>query len=87
VNFWKAWENKDRQFCDNLVNDVEVPFFTNLVKKYGWHLSIKAALEIAGHFSRTERLPMLPINDDQFSSFKSWFEKIDYKKYLEYNLN
>jgi 4-hydroxy-tetrahydrodipicolinate synthase len=87
VNFWKAWENKDRQFCDNLVNDVEVPFFTNLVKKYGWHLSIKAALEIAGHFPRTERLPMLPINDDQFASFKSGFEKIDYKKYLEYNPN
>ena len=87
VNFWKAWENRDRQFCDKLVNDVEVPFFTNLVKKYGWHLSIRAALEIAGHFPRTERLPMLPINDDQFVSFKSEFEKIDYKKYLEYNPN
>lgn len=87
VNFWNAWENRDRQFCDKLVNDVEVPFFTNLVKKYGWHLSIRAALEIEGHFPRTERLPMLPINDDQFASFKSEFEKIDYKKYLEYNPN
>lgn len=84
VNFWKAWENKDRKFCDNLVKDVEVPFFTNLVKKYGWHLSIKAALEIVGHFPRTERLPMLPINEEQFASFKSEFEKIDYKKYLQY---
>ena len=84
VNFWKAWENKDRKFCDNLVKDVEVPFFTNLVKKYGWHLSIKAALEIVGHFPRTERLPMLPINEEQFASFKPEFEKIDYKKYLEY---
>ena len=87
VNFWKAWENKDRKFCDNLVKDVEVPFFTNLVKKYGWHLSIKAALEIVGHFPRTERLPMLPINEEQFASFKPEFEKIDYKKYLEYNPN
>tara|TARA_A100001011_G_C14248055_1_gene816522 strand:+ start:60 stop:1007 length:948 start_codon:yes stop_codon:yes gene_type:complete len=88
VNFWKAWENNDRQFCDNLVNDIEVPFFnTNLVKKYGWHLSIRAALEIVGHFPRTERLPMLPINEDQFTLFKSEFEKIDYKKYLEYKPN
>ena len=57
---------------------------SDLVKKYGWHLSIKAALEVVGHFPRTERLPMLPLNDEEYYLFKSEFEKIEYKKYLEY---
>ena len=47
-------------------------------------LSIKAALEVVGHFPRTERLPMLPLNDEEYYLFKSEFEKIEYKKYLEY---
>lgn len=84
VNFWKAWENQDKTYCENMIHDVEIPFFTNLVKKYGWHLSIKAALEVVGHFPRTERLPMLPLNDEEYYLFKSEFEKIEYKKYLEY---
>ena len=84
VNFWKAWNHNDLEFCNNMINDVEVPFFTELVSKYGWHLSIKAALEVVGHFKRTERLPMLPINEDEYNLFKKEFDKIEYKKYLEY---
>ena len=32
VNFWKAWENQDKTYCENMIQDVEIPFFTNLVK-------------------------------------------------------
>jgi len=84
INFWKAWNNDDLEFCNNLINDVEIPFFTELVSKFGWHLSIKAALEVVGHFKRTERLPMLPINEHDYDLFKKEFEKIEYKKFLEY---
>ena len=84
VNFWKAWNNDDLEFCNNMINDVEVPFFTELVSKFGWHLSIRAALEAVGHFKRTERLPMLPINEDEYDLFKKVFDKIEYKKFLEY---
>ena len=84
VNFWKAWQQKDLDYCDNMINDVEVPFFSNLVSKYGWHLSIKAALEATGHFKRTERLPMLPISNEEYKKFKLEFEKINFEKYLNY---
>jgi len=83
VNFWEAWKNNDIKFCEEIVNEVEVPFF-ELVSKYGWHLAIKAALEAVGHFDRTERLPMLPINDTEYGFFKKEFEKINYKKFLKY---
>tara|TARA_B100002019_G_C21225200_1_gene577003 strand:+ start:244 stop:1170 length:927 start_codon:yes stop_codon:yes gene_type:complete len=82
VNFWNAYVDKNMEYCDNLLNEVEVPFFSNLVSKYGWHLSIRAALEIVGHFPRTERLPMLPINESDFESFKEEFRKIEYKKFI-----
>jgi len=41
-------------------------------------------LEVVGHFKRTERLPMLPINEHDYDLFKKEFEKIEYKKFLEY---
>ncbi len=84
VNFWKAWINNDKNFCNNLINEVEVPFLKNLCSKYGWHLSIKAALEIVGYFKRTERLPMLPLSEEEFVSFQSEFEKIEYKNFINY---
>ncbi len=84
VNFWKAWNQNDMEFCNNMINDVEIPFFSELVSKFGWHLTIKAALEVVGHFPRTERLPMLPINEDDFNLFKREFNKIKYKQFLDY---
>ena len=50
----------------------------------GAFAAIKAALEAVGHFDRTERLPMLPINDTEYGFFKKEFEKINYKKFLKY---
>ena len=83
INFWNAWQNDDKDFCNALIQDVELPF-SKLNERFGWHLSIKAALEIVGHFDRTERLPMLPLNDEDFKFFRKEFEKIEYKKYVIY---
>lgn len=83
INFWDAWQNNDKKFCEDLIQNVEIPF-AKLNEKFGWHLSIKAALEVVGHFNRTERLPMLPLNDEEFKYFQSEFEKIEYKKFINY---
>mgnify|MGYP001287462128 CR=1 FL=1 len=83
INFWNAWQNDDKDFCNALIKDVELPF-SKLNERFGWHLSIKAALEVVGHFDRTERLPMLPLNDEDFKFFRKEFEKIEYKKYVIY---
>ena len=84
INFWNAWQNNDKEYCNSLVSEVESPFFDGLVPKFGFHVSIKAALEAAGHFSRTERLPMFPLTEDEFLEFRKEFEKIEYQKFLKY---
>ena len=82
VNFWNSWVNNNKEYCMSLVEDVEVPFFDKIVPKFGWHITIKAALEAVGHFPRTERLPMFPLNNEEFDYFKKEFGKINYQKYL-----
>ena len=59
-----------------IINEIELPFFEKGVSRYGWHLAVKAALEARGHFSRVERMPMLAIDDTEFSSFKKWFSTL-----------
>ena len=84
INFWNAWQAGDKEYCNSMVTEVEAPFFDDLVPKFGFHISIKAALEAAGHFPRTERLPMYPLSKDEFNYFRKEFEKIDYQKFLNY---
>ena len=66
VNFWAAWQQKETDFCQAMIDRIEVPFFENVVDQYGWHLGIKAALEARGIMSRHERMPMLAIDEKQF---------------------
>lgn len=64
VNFWKAYQQGNKEVLDRIVNEIEVPFFENGVKKLSWHLTIKAALEARGLMNRHERLPMLALKDE-----------------------
>ena len=48
--------------------EVEVPFFEKAVKKFGWHLTIKAALEALGIMPRFDRMPLLPLLLDSASA-------------------
>ena len=55
------------KIIQHVLQRIEDPFFEKIVNRYGWHISIKACLEARGICSRYERLPMLPIdNDDMF---------------------
>jgi len=60
-----------------------MPFFRKGVSVYGWHLMIRAALELRGHFSRHERMPMLALTVEQIESIQSWFEALPINKVLE----
>jgi 4-hydroxy-tetrahydrodipicolinate synthase len=66
VNFWNAYLRNDKKIMENIINDVEVPFFSNVVDRYGWHLGIKAALESRGHMSRYERMPMMELSQNDY---------------------
>lgn len=65
TRFWEAYNGDDFQLMERIINHVEVPFFTKAVGQYGWHLAVKAALEVRGHMTRHERMPMLPLQDEE----------------------
>ena len=62
-NFYKAYVEGNHAYTQKVINEIEVPFFEKCVQRYGWHLSIKSALEAQGHMQRNERMPMLALND------------------------
>tara|TARA_B100000212_G_C27385019_1_gene538994 strand:- start:14770 stop:15735 length:966 start_codon:yes stop_codon:yes gene_type:complete len=65
IIFYNAYLKSDQKIIDFILTKIEDPFFNNICSKYGWHLSIKAALEFRGIFSRFERMPMMPIDQTE----------------------
>jgi len=56
--FWAAVELGDQEVIDDVISNVEVPFFEGPVKSYGWHVACRAALSVMGWCQPWERLPM-----------------------------
>jgi len=83
IQFWEAYKRGDESFQQKIINEIEMPFFRKGVSVYGWHLMIRAALELRGHFSRHERMPMLALTVEQIESIQSWFEALPIDKVLE----
>ncbi len=63
--FWQAWQAGRKEVCDRIVNEIEVPFFAEGVSQLSWHLTIKSALESRGVMSRHDRMPLMPLSDEQ----------------------
>ncbi len=61
TTFWDAWQNGNQNIVYKIVNEIEAPFFELGVKKYGWHLTIKAALEHFGVMSQHDRMPLMQL--------------------------
>jgi hypothetical protein len=47
-----------------MIQKIETPFFKACVNRYGWHLSIKSALEARGLMGRTDRMPLLALGEE-----------------------
>jgi len=64
IAFFRLYNAGDTEGCKKILNDIEFPF-NEVIYKYGWHLGIKSAIDIAGVMSRFERMPLLqlPNND------------------------
>ena len=82
VEFWKAYQKNDMKKCNNIINEIDIPFFAKGVDKYGWHLMIKAALEIRGHFKRQERMPMMELPEKDMEEIRKWFNKLPIDSYI-----
>ena len=76
IRFYEAYSRRDVLTWQRIIDEIEVPFFENGVDIYGWHLIIRAALELRGHFSRHERMPMLPMTDEMVEDVRAWFGQL-----------
>ncbi|MDF1823591.1 MAG: dihydrodipicolinate synthase family protein [Verrucomicrobiales bacterium] len=65
TNFYRWWKDGKTELCDRLIEEVQKPFFEECVKPFGWHLSIKAALEARGYMSRHDRMPLMPLSQGE----------------------
>jgi 4-hydroxy-tetrahydrodipicolinate synthase len=83
VDWHTAWKNGDLEKCNQIINNVEIPF-GEIAKTFGWHLGIKTAMDIMGVMNRVERMPLQQLPDQSFKQLKNMMydiaDKSDYLK-------
>ena len=84
IDFYKYYILKDKKQMDLLIKIIEEPFF-EIKDKYGWHLTIKAFLELNKNFKRYERSPIKEIDKNEMKKCKKVFQLIK-KKIKDNNL-
>ena len=62
--FWEYYNEGNVEGYMRIVNDVETPYFEGGLKKYSWHLSIKASLESQGLMLRKDRMPLMELSTE-----------------------
>lgn len=83
ARFWEFYKEGNKQGYMDIVNKIEVPFFEEGVKKYGWHLTIKAALECLGYMSRHERLPLLALPNNEAKEINKLINNLPIEEVLK----
>lgn len=61
--FWEYYQSGNEEGYMEIINKVEVPFFERGVKRFGWHLTVKSAMEHRNLISRYERMPLMPLDE------------------------
>ncbi|MEP0356961.1 dihydrodipicolinate synthase family protein [Paraglaciecola sp.] len=74
--FWDACQSNDEATLDFVINDLEKPFFSTVVPKFGWHRTNKALLQAAGIMHRRDRMPLKHLNDQQFVEVQQVFNQV-----------
>ncbi len=82
VKFWNYYQDKNEKGINEIVEEIEDPFFANGVKQFGWHLTIKAALEARGHMERYERLPLLALDDAKALNVREIIANLPIEKHI-----
>ena len=66
----------NQEIVDFYSQRIEKPFFENVVKKHGWHIAHKAALEFFGYGERNERFPHAVLPDQDYRLLSGTFFEI-----------
>ena len=83
ISFWEAWKKNKMDSCERIIKEIEEPFFEHGVRKYGWHLSIKVALEYFNVMSRHDRMPLMPLNEADSNLLKQKLAKLPVRELTE----
>ena len=75
--FWQAYKAGDTALLERIIEEIEVPFFEEIVGPFGWHLGVRGALESRGIFARHERMPMMPIPDADMPKVRATMDRIE----------
>ncbi|MEE2890881.1 MAG: dihydrodipicolinate synthase family protein [Pseudomonadota bacterium] len=75
--FWQAYKAGDTALLERIIEEIEVPFFEDIVGPFGWHLGIRGALEARGIFARHERMPMMPIPEADMPKVRATMDRIE----------
>lgn len=71
-----AFIKNDTAYKEWYLKNIERPFFDEVVKKFGWHLAHKAALEYFGYGCRSERFPHAEMTNKDYMTASQTFGKI-----------
>ncbi len=75
IDFYNYYKLRNTKKMNEILNYIEDPF-SRIKKKYGWHLTIKALLQLNKNFMRYERSPLKEVNKNILHDIKASFNKI-----------
>ena len=75
VDFYNFYKLRKTKQMNIILKCIEDPFF-KIKDKYGWHLTIKAFLELNKNYQKFERSPLKEIDKKAFFKCKQVYEKI-----------
>lgn len=84
VDFYNFYKFKRKNKIHNIIRYIENPFF-KIKDQFGWHLTIKAFLELNENFARYERSPLRQLDENSMRKCKKVFDKIK-KQIIKNNL-
>jgi len=81
LDFYDACLNDDMTTAWGIINEIERPFLS-VGMKYGWHPSLKSAMEEEGIMNRFERPPLIQIPDAHHKEIVQILQKIKSSQYF-----
>lgn len=77
-DFYKYYKLKNIKNMNQILKDIEDPFL-KIKNEFGWHLTIKALLELNHNFKRYERSPLKEVSLNKMLKIKKAFDIIKVK--------
>ena len=77
--FWETYHKGEIIEAKNIANLIEPLFFDTCVSKFGWHVSIRAALFRRGFCELVERFPMTCLDKSNLEYVMLQLEKVELK--------